>query len=888
MPTPSYNNPQQQQVIDTQQGECLVLAPPGCGKTHILAERIARAFEIGREVQDMLCLTFTNRAARGMRNRISERLGCDVEQLFVGNVHRYCSGLLYEQRLIGGDYGILDEVDANDIVHAICARTLQEPSLENVHMAQNYQHFMQQLRLNIPNELLLHASSLAYKQQLRELCAHAHLSYGRTALLKIYDCPEIIPPEIGAHYKDVLYTMDFARKYEAYKQEHNLVDFDDIIINAYTYLRDTPEHQRYSWIQIDEVQDLNPMQLAIIDLLYNRTPQSSLLYLGDEQQAIFAFLGAKKETLEQLKLQCEGYIFRLSENFRSPRHLLNVFNDFAQAHLGVSPELLSTTTREMEGVTPEHLSFCFSDSNTEEAENIVHRLLPHLCENKEETVAVIVPTNKDADLLCNLMTDIPHFKISGVDLFSTPDMKTLLAHLNVITNEHSHMAWSRLLTALGIEPNSSRSRAIINRLKQLRILPTDLLLYTGETYLSAFCKAYEEQTLVVYDTETTGLDVFNDEIVQLAAFKVRGGKKIEGSDFELLLETKREIPPMLGDIPNPLVEVYATREHQSRKEGLQKFMEYAEGCVLVGHNINYDNRILHNNLQALCLSSTLPLTMAAGAERYAHSVFDTLKLARLLFPRQHNHKLKTLLENLGLEGENSHLADDDIFATFQLLQLCYTQARTLVAEQVEKLRAPELQRIANRLTERYAIAFYHAQAMLMEAPTSPTPQLIREIHFAAEELGLHIEKLDYFTDYLRYDVLNPAETPYLLQQLERHTLTLNTLKEADLCDSESMRRRGEQVFVTTVHKAKGLEFDNVIVSSVSREVYPFYNSKTEDEQHEDARKLYVAISRAKRRLYISYYNLYHMTDRYGTARTFSRGPSPFLESISHHFTHWQF
>jgi DNA helicase-2/ATP-dependent DNA helicase PcrA len=176
----------------------------------------------------------------------------------------------------------------------------------------------------------------------------------------------------------------------------------------------------------------------------------------------------------------------------------------------------------------------------------------------------------------------------------------------------------------------------------------------------------------------------------------------------------------------------------------------------------------------------------------------------------------------------------------------------------------------------------------MEAPTSPTPQLIREIHFAVEELGLHIEKLDYFTDYLRYDVLNPAETPYLLQQLERHTLTLNTLKEADLCDSESMRRRGEQVFVTTVHKAKGLEFDNVIVSSVSREVYPFYNSKTEDEQHEDARKLYVAISRAKRRLYISYYNLYHMTDRYGTARTFSRGPSPFLESIAPHFSHWQF
>ena len=884
----NHITPQQQLIINKQTGEALVLAPPGCGKTHILAERIATALEQGRALDEMLCLTFTNRAARGMRNRITERLGYEVENLFVGNVHRYCSGLLFEQGIIKGDYGILDEVDTNDIIQSICARTLQSPTPENVHMAHNYQHFMQQLRLNISNELLLHVSSLSYKQQLRALCAHLNLPYGRAAILQIYEHPENVPQDIAVHYKDVFYTMDFAQKYEAYKVEHNLVDFDDIIINAYAYLRDTPDHQRYSWIQIDEVQDLNPMQLAIVDMLYKSDETSSLLYLGDEQQAIFAFLGAKKETLEQLKLRCKGQLYRLNENFRSPCHLLNVCNDFAKAYLEAHEEQLATTTRSLEGITPDYLSLCFSESNLEETKNIVHHLLPHLCENKQETVAIIVPTNKDADLMCQEMTEISHFKISGVDLFSTPDMKTLLAHLNVITNEHSIMAWARLLTALKIEPSSSRSRAIVNRLKQLRILPTDLLLYTGETYLSAFGRAYENETLVIYDTETTGLDVCSDEIVQLAAFKVRNGQKIEGSDFEVILHTDRQIPEMLGDLPNPLLEVYASSTPLPRHEGLKRFVDYAKGCVLIGHNINYDNRILHNNLAALNIESSLPLTINAGTELYTHAVFDTLKLARLLFPQQHNHKLKTLLENLGLEGENSHLANDDIFATFQLLKHCYQKAQTIVAEQLEKFNSPELQRIANRLTERYAIAFYHAQAMLMEEPTTSTPQLIREIHHAVEELDLHIEKLDYFTDYLRFDILNTEETPRLLQQLERHLLTINTLKEADLCDSESMRRRGEQVFVTTVHKAKGLEFDNVIVSSVSKEVYPFYNSKTDDAQKEDARKFYVAISRAKRRLYISYYNLYHMTDRYGTARTFSRGPSPFLNSITHHFTHLPF
>ena len=93
----------QKQVIATQQEEYLVLAPPGCGKTHILAERIATALEQGRNIHEMLCLTFTNRAARGMRNRITERLGYEVEDLFVGNVHRHCSTLLYNERVISGD-----------------------------------------------------------------------------------------------------------------------------------------------------------------------------------------------------------------------------------------------------------------------------------------------------------------------------------------------------------------------------------------------------------------------------------------------------------------------------------------------------------------------------------------------------------------------------------------------------------------------------------------------------------------------------------------------------------------------------------------------------------------------------------------------------------------
>lgn len=82
----------QQEILDIMSGQHLVLAPPGCGKTQILAERIRQALANGVKADDMLCLTFTNRAARGMRERVDLRVGKDkAEDVFVGNVHRFCS-----------------------------------------------------------------------------------------------------------------------------------------------------------------------------------------------------------------------------------------------------------------------------------------------------------------------------------------------------------------------------------------------------------------------------------------------------------------------------------------------------------------------------------------------------------------------------------------------------------------------------------------------------------------------------------------------------------------------------------------------------------------------------------------------------------------------------
>ena len=107
---------EQLKAIQATGGYYLVLAPPGCGKTDILSERIVRAKQQGVDFEDMLCLTFTNRASRGMRDRVKQKVGEDACNIFVGNVHRYCSNFLYTNALVPENSSIIDDDDLADIL----------------------------------------------------------------------------------------------------------------------------------------------------------------------------------------------------------------------------------------------------------------------------------------------------------------------------------------------------------------------------------------------------------------------------------------------------------------------------------------------------------------------------------------------------------------------------------------------------------------------------------------------------------------------------------------------------------------------------------------------------------------------------------------------------
>ena len=321
MPMERYDA-DQKAAIEAFGGHYLVLAPPGCGKTEILSERVVHARTCGVDLSDMLCLTFTNRASRGMRDRIRQKIGEDADAIFIGNVHRFCSSFIYNNALVPANSAIIDDEEMADVLLEFNSdyftNTNRDVDKNKVAMVDNIDAYLQQRCLCQP--------------QTAYFVPEHYDSYYQRAVSAQFDPANLASDDI----------MHYVLLFQQYKRSHNLISFSDILIIAYEALRNDTEHRfrRYRWVEVDEVQDLNALQTAIIDELCDTSDDLTVMYLGDQQQAIFSFLGAKLGQLELLRNRCKGHVMTLATNYRSPQYMLNLLNQYAEHELGVAHDLL--------------------------------------------------------------------------------------------------------------------------------------------------------------------------------------------------------------------------------------------------------------------------------------------------------------------------------------------------------------------------------------------------------------------------------------------------------------------------------------------------------------------------------------------------------------------
>lgn len=780
----------------------LVTAGPGCGKTHILALRILKAnSEHGVGFEDMLCLTFTNRAAREMNERIAGLMGYLPESLFAGNMHRFCFRFLFANGLIAPDTGIMDENDLQEYLVTTFGITSATD-------AANF----------------------------------------RKAAVRVYQDEHNFPEGLKQRLRFVLTGHDYRRirEYMAYKEHNRLIDFDEMILRVYEALSDAhsdyPEMSSYSWIQVDEVQDMTPLQLAIVDrLLSSPDKRTTCLYLGDEQQAIFSFLGAGGTALDKLKKRCGRNAYHLSRNYRSSHTLVNLCNELAAVWLDTDPSLLPEAPEAADGEGEARLVIT-GDPGISTVSEIRRMQMMH----PGESIAVLTHTNVQGSEVSGILSahGISHVHLNRNDLFKQASFKTVFSHIAVAVNPFRGSEWARLLYQTGSVRTMKDARLLCAELADKGVCPAELLSSGEPVHLERFCSLMSLQcvmTVAVLDTETSGPDIFEDDVVQIAAVKMRGGRIVAGSEFRVVISTEKALPrkPSHGT-SNPPVETYAPTAKVAAEDGLRLLAEYLSGAdAVAGHNLDFDLPVLRFNYSRRTPRIKLPRVLSEDAPS-----FDTLWVSRLLFPRLHDYSLDGMLGHLGLrKTAPHHPAPEAAGATARLAIALYPTA-TAKLPLISALRKDRRVMHASCQFDRaYGADYHRARALLTSPDISAANTLTAEMSrlhdsFTSRGLIAPIIHYDYVCRLIGEVMVNEASEPRFREQAMRRLNELLTFSESDLFTNGIIR---EKVSVMTIHKAKGLEMDNVII----------YDA---DHCHgtvaERAKVFYVAFSRARRRLIV--------------------------------------
>jgi len=800
----------QQKIIDFYGGYALVLAAPGCGKTEILSHRILKGHsEYGIAYKDMLCITFTNRASREMKERIIETLGEHPDDLFVGNLHRFCIRFLYDNEIVPIDTGILDDVDQEILISEFFGENTNKGMVQNV---LNLASAIREETLGIPQNLWI------FHQRITSFVLDS-------------------------------YCYKYAYQYLEFLKENKLMDFDDILFKAYTALHFRPIdteyiNSAYRWIQVDEVQDLNALQLAILDEL--STPNCTFVYLGDERQSIYSFIGANHECVKQIEKKCNGNVIHLLNNYRSPIYLLDMLNDYVSEVIKIGIERLPSTTNSI------HIDDALTCIGCEkyDQDSVVSAMVRQIYTTaREESVGILVRANWEANALSQSLMEhkIRHLKITNQDMFKMIPFKTIYSHFSVVSLDTCFSEWGRILYQTKTIETLSKARRCVRKMRELGLTPRDLLDYENSSYLIEFCRSFENKDVVVFDTETTGLDIFNDDIIQIAACKLHNGIMIPGSKIDIVIQTNKKIPATLKDgFVNPMVEEYKRRAQGLRKhsyeyflnanEAFKFFLEYIDGAELLGHNSNYDVHILENNIKRrTSLSFCIPI------------FWDTLLISRLLDPNLRSHTLEHLIKAYSLNGTNSHNAIDDVLATVTLAGHCYGKSLSLIDKQQAFISHKVLKEIQRKLLNNYFPLYKHTQSKLYSSEICQENTFNTEFKYVYETMlsKKYIAEIPQF-EYMR-ELFNKVvirdEDKYFNHQLTRHLYEFRTFNEADLFQNGIVN---ENIHIMTIHKAKGLQFDNVFIFNVSNSLH--YWEPTD----ENARVLYVAMSRARKRIFLTY------------------------------------
>lgn len=411
----SLNTPQRNAVTTTE-GPVLVIAGAGSGKTRVLTMRIAYLLQQGVKPYNILALTFTNKAAREMKERIATIVGPELsQQLWMGTFHSIFARILRTEAQALGlsrDFTIYDTTDSKSLLRTIIKNMQLD---EKVYKLSNVLGAISQAK----NDLI---GPSGYAQDVNYTERDKSAQRPRTA-------------EIYAQYA-------------LHCRKSNALDFDDLLYFTHLLFRDNPTilkryQEKFKYVLVDEYQDTNRAQYVIVKKLVEQ--HHNICVVGDDAQSIYSFRGARIENILGLKNDYpQLQIFKLEQNYRSTQNIVNAANSLIEKNKGRLPKTVFS-----EGEDGDLIRVCSTFSAEQEAELVVHDLIARMHHESltPNDFAILYRTNAQSRTFEDAFRKmhIPYKIYGGLAFYQRKEIKDVLAYLRLSVNHDDNEALKRII-----------------------------------------------------------------------------------------------------------------------------------------------------------------------------------------------------------------------------------------------------------------------------------------------------------------------------------------------------------------------------------------------------------------------------------------------------------
>lgn len=854
-------NDAQRMVAEDGTHHILLTAPAGTGKTGTLARRIARLVEKGMAApEEILCLTFTNKACREMEHRIQEYMGEKGRGVSVKTIHGFCYELIQaeadnpENRYV--NLSVWDEEDCRELMDDILEKWNTRPGNER-QMIRNSRYFFYDVD--------------KAKRWLLERNRYTGEAADYLAAMNA-----ISPNPFNVDKNRV--RAEMAASYD--RQLHSLggMDFNDILIGALHLLSDDGCRRRWSsrfrYLHVDEMQDMSMLEYGIVLQLAS---QARVLLAGDYFQTIYEWRGSDPiQLIQRFTREFHPEVYTFTENYRATPLLLKAAEGYLRNAFSKDiPDERSSVSSVREGQGEPiviHPAFETLDGEArwiiQCIEFLVHKQ-KKLQEAEQGKICILCRNNAYNERLeeafnrqlNQLKADgsgrwdfIRFLRIGEEKLYRKREVKDVLAALHLAVNPFDNNSARRLCLNWGKGIGEATVKKILSSdYRELGIALSDLLrpdvLRYADTY-GTLLQALDEGRLTVFDVESTGTSTSTDEIVQLAAVTLNRDGQVTARFNRLV---KPSGPVGESEKIHHISDERLKAEGEPPEKVFADFLAFTRNHILAGHNVSYDIHILMSQMRRLGMD---PVETPAWV--------DTLEIFRRYYPELKNHKLEYLGEVFKVHHKSSHNAYDDILATAEILMYAVNH----------HLRP---KRDARRACISPYVSLFMPMARIVQDisrmswkqnPNALIGQVISQLnmdeyftqHGKTRERQ-HLEELkrcaEAYPDYGR-----PP------QDVLQEYLAMTALDAGD----EILWQSGQAgIPIATVHQAKGMEFDFVFMAGMADENFPSFGALKAGMLMEEKRLFYVAITRARKRLFISW-NI--QSSRFGDA-----GASRFIANL---------